>query len=372
MDRGCLPEGCGTANGVREFILSLAVKSHEVVGRGVVHPGTLIEAGRRQTSQIDEEDPRMNIHKNARLTPHGRAEVIRQVALGRSARRVGRDAAVSGTTVLKWVRRAVAGEPLADRSCRPHRSPHTTPPAIVLRIEVLRRERRTCAEIARAVGVSRATVARIVSRHGWSRLHVLEVPPTSRRYERAVAGELLHLDTKKLGRIVRPGHRLTGDRRDSGEGAGWEFAHMAVDDASRFALGEMVSDERGGTAVGFLHRTVRGLRRLGVRVAAVMTDNGACYKSHRFAAACRRLGVRHLRTRRYTPRTNGKVERFIKTALLEWAYARLYRHSDERRVALGSWLLFQSGQPKPAVLPCRANMSLTAKVSPASGPALAP
>ena len=116
----------------------------------------------------------MNIHKNARLTPHGRAEVIRQVALGRSARRVGRDAAVSGTTVLKWVRRALAGEPLADRSCRPHRSPHTTPPAIVLRIEVLRRERRTCAEIARAVGVSRATVARIVSRHGWSRLHVLE------------------------------------------------------------------------------------------------------------------------------------------------------------------------------------------------------
>jgi len=130
----------------------------------------------------------MNIHKNARLTPHGRAEVIRQVALGRSARRVGRDAAVSGTTVLKWVRRALAGEPLADRSCRPHRSPHTTPPAIVLRIEVLRRERRTCAEIARAVGVSRATVARIVSRHGWSRLHVLEVPPTSRREADRPAG----------------------------------------------------------------------------------------------------------------------------------------------------------------------------------------
>ena len=281
----------------------------------------------------------MNIHKNARLTPHGRAEVIRQVVtLGRSARRVGRDAAVSATTVRKWVRRAGAGERLTDRSCRPHRSPQTTAPAIVLRIEVLRRQRRTCGEIARLVGVSRATVARIVQRCGWSRLHVLEVPPTSRRYERAQAGELVHLDIKKLARIVRPGHRVTGDRRDSVDGAGWEFAHMAVDDASRWAFGQVLPDERGGTAVGFLHRTVRGLRRLGVRVAAVMTDNGSCYRSHRFGAACRRLGVRHLRTRRYTPRTNGKVERFIKTSLLEWAYARVYGDSAERRAALASWM----------------------------------
>lgn len=281
----------------------------------------------------------MNIHKNARLTPHGRAEVIRQVlAGGRSARQVGREAAVSATTVLKWVRRGRAGEPLTDRSCRPHRSPRTTAPATVLRIEVLRRQRRTCAEIARGVGVSRATVARIVRRCGWSRLHVLEVPPTSRRYERAQAGELVHLDIKKLARIVRPGHRVTGDRRDTVNGAGWEFAHMAVDDASRWALGEVLPDERQGTAIGFLHRTVRGLRRLGVRVAAVMTDNGSCYKSHQFAAACRRLGLRHLRTRRYTPRTNGKVERFIKTSLFEWAYARVYGDSGERRAALASWL----------------------------------
>lgn len=281
----------------------------------------------------------MNIHKNARLTPHGRAEVVRQVLeLGRSARSAGRDARVTERTVRKWVSRARAGEPLTDRSSRPHRSPQATPPASVLRIEVLRRQRNTCLEIARAVSVSRATVARIVGRCGWARLHVLELPPTSRRYERAGAGELLHLDTKQLGRIVRPGHRVTGDRRDRGEGAGWEFAHMAVDDASRFALGEVLPDARSGTAVGFLRRTVYGLRRLGVRVAAVMTDNGSCYKSHRFGAACRRLGLRHVRTRRYTPRTNGKVERFIKTALLEWAYARVYRHSDERRAALPSWL----------------------------------
>lgn len=281
----------------------------------------------------------MNIHKNARLTPHGRAEVIRQVlALGHSARRVSRAVAVSDTTVRKWVQRALAGEPLTDRSCRPHHSPHTTAPVTVLRIKVLRQQRRTCTEIAGLVGVSRATVARIVSRCGWSRLHVLEVPPTSRRYERAHVGELVHFDTKKLARIMRPGHRVTGDRRDTVTGAGWEFAHMAVDDASRFALGEMLPDERAGTAIGFLHRTVRGLRRLGVRVAAVMTDNGSCYRAHRFAAACRRLGVRHLRTRRYTPRTNGKVERFIKTSLLEWAYARLYGGSAERRAALTRWL----------------------------------
>jgi transposase InsO family protein len=281
----------------------------------------------------------MNIHKNARLTPRGRAEVIRQVVLlGRPARPVARDVGVSATTVLKWVGRARAGEPLTDRSCRPHCSPHRTAPATVLRIEVLRRQRRGCAEIARLVGVSRATVARIVRRCGWSRLHVLDLPPTSRRYERARAGELVHLDVKKLARIIRPGHRVTGDRRDSVEGAGWECAHMAVDDASRVAVGEMLPDERAGTAIGFLRRTVRGLRRLGVRVAAVMTDNGACYKSHRFAAACRQLRVRHLRTRRYTPRTNGKVERFIKTSLLEWAYARLYRDSAERRAALASWL----------------------------------
>ena len=209
---------------------------------------------------------------------------------------------------------------------------------MVLRIKVLRQQRRTCEEIAAAVAVSRATVARIVARCGWSRLHVLELPPTSRRYERAVVGELLHLDTKKLGRIVRPGHRVTGDRRDTVEGAGWEFGHMAVDDASRLAFGEVLPDERSGTAAGFLRRTIRGLRRLGVRVAAVMTDNGSCYRSRRFRATCQRLGVRQLFTRRYTPRTNGKVERFIKTSLLEWAYAHVYRHSDERRAELARWL----------------------------------
>ena len=282
----------------------------------------------------------MNIHDNAPLTVRGREEAVRRVMhLGQSARAVARAMHTTDTTVRKWVARARAGEPLTDRSSRPHANPRATPPAVDLRVKVLRqRDRLTLKEIATVVGISRATVGRIVARCGWSRLHVLEVPPTSRRYERAQPGELLHLDTKKLARIVRPGHRVTGDRRDTVDGAGWQFAHMAIDDHSRVGFGEMLPDERGGTAAGFLVRTVRGLRRLGVRVSAVMTDNGSCYRSQRFARTCRGLGIRQLFTRRYTPRTNGKAERFIKSALLEWAYARLYRHSEERSHALSAWL----------------------------------
>ena len=282
----------------------------------------------------------MNIHDNAPLTVRGREEAVRRVlARGQSARAVAEVMHTTDATVRKWVARARAGEPLTDRSSRPRSSPRATPPAVQLRVKVLRqRDRLTLKEIAGAVGISRATVGRIVARCGWSRLHVLEVPPTSRRYEREAGGDLVHLDTKKLARIVRPGHRVTGDRRDSVDGAGWQFAHVAIDDHSRVAFAEMLPDECGGTAAGFLRRTVRGLRRLGVRVAAVMTDNGSCYRSQRFAATCRQLGIRQLFTRRYTPRTNGKAERFIKTSLLEWAYARLYRHSEERTRALVGWL----------------------------------
>ena len=282
----------------------------------------------------------MNVHDNAPLTVRGRAEAVRRVIeLGESARAVADAIHTTDATVRKWVARARAGDPLTDRSSRPQSSPHATPPAVQLRVKVLRqRDRLTLKEIAAVVGVSRATVGRIVARCGWSRLHVLEVPPTSRRYERAHPGELVHLDIKKLARIVRPGHRITGDRRDSVAGAGWQFAHVAIDDHSRVGFGEMLPDERGGTAAGFLVRTVRGLRRLGVRVAAILTDNGSCYRSHRFARTCRHLGIRQLFTRPYTPRTNGKAERFIKTALLEWAYVRLYRHSEERTHALRAWL----------------------------------
>ena len=283
----------------------------------------------------------MNIHQNARLTPRGREEAVRRVTeLGQSARHVARTLHVSEKTIRKWLGRAAeALGPLGDRSSRPRQPGRSTPPAVVLRIKVLRHQQRlTAAAIAATVGVSRATVARIIARSGWARLHVLEIPPTSCRYERARPGELLHLDIKKLARIVRPGHRISGQRRDTVRGAGWQFAHIAIDDASRLGAGELLPDEQGGTAAGFLRRTIRGLRRLGVHVTAVMTDNGACYRSRRFAATCHALGLRHLFTRPYTPRTNGKAERFIKTALLEWAYVRLYRHSEERAQALAHWL----------------------------------
>jgi len=281
----------------------------------------------------------MNIHKNARLTPRGREDAVRRVTmLGQSARQVARTLAVSEKTVRKWVARMAAVGSAGDRSSRPTHSPRATAPTQALRIKVLRhRHRRFCHQIAAEVGVSRATVARIVGRCGWSRLPLIDPVPVI-RYERSDSGALVHLDIKKLGRIVRPGHRISGNRRDTVRGAGWEFTHVAIDDATRWATADVLPDERGGTAVGFLHRTVRRLAGLGVRVRAVMTDNGSCYRARRFRQACQRLGIRHLFTRPYTPRTNGKAERFIKTALHEWAYARRFRHSRERRLELAAWL----------------------------------
>ena len=281
----------------------------------------------------------MNIHKNARLTPQGRGEAVRRVTeRGQSARQVARALAVSERTVRKWVSRVAETGSVSDRSSRPHRCPRATAPAVALRIKVLRQQQRwTCGEIAAAVGVSRATVARIVNRCGWARLRLID-PARVIRYERAHPGALVHLDIKKLGRIVRPGHRISGNRRDTVRGAGWEFAHVAIDDATRWGTADVLPDERGGTALGFLRRTVRRLAGFGVRVQAIMTDNGSCYRSRRFRAACQHLGIRHLFTRPYTPRTNGKAERFIKTALHEWAYVRLYRHSHARRLELAEWL----------------------------------
>jgi transposase InsO family protein len=162
------------------------------------------------------------------------------------------------------------------------------------------------------------------------------VPP--RRYERRHAGELLHLDIKKLGRFWRPGHRVTGERQGASEGAGWEFVHVAIDDHSRVAFGTIEPDERGLTACRALLKTLRHYRKLGVRFTRVMTDNGSCYKSRTFRRLLRRLGLRHVRTRPYTPRTNGKAERFIQTALREWAYARSYEHSDQRADHWFTWL----------------------------------
>lgn len=283
----------------------------------------------------------MDVHQNAKLTPRGREQLVRYVSEhGCSLRAAAREFRVDAKTVRRWVRRyaecGAAG--LKDRSSRPRRSPRRVPRALVRRVVRARRRRLTVEQIARTEAVSRATVARILARHGLSRLEALEPQPPVERYEYARPGGLLHLDIKKLGRFHRPGHRRTGNRHQDSPGAGWEYAHVAIDDHSRVAWVRLSPDERAASAWRALIQAVRYYRSLGVHIERVLTDNGACYRSRRFAAACRRLGIAHRRTRPYTPRTNGKAERFIQTALREWAYAHTYANSQARAWQLPVWL----------------------------------
>jgi transposase InsO family protein len=283
----------------------------------------------------------MNIHKNARLTPHGRERIVKLVLSGQTPQAVAEAAGVCPRTVRKWVRRYRAEGPagLFDRSSRPKRLRLATPQAIVERIEALRRERMTGKAIAAATGVSAATVSRILKRLGMNKLKALEPAEPVRRYERDNPGELIHLDIKKLGRFSRSGHRVTGQRQGCrNAGAGWEFVHVCIDDASRIAFTQIKPDERKQSAVAFLRAAIAYYRNLGVRVERVMTDNGACYRSKAFAKACKRLGLKHIFTRPYTPKTNGKAERFIQTSLREWAYARAYDSSDQRAAELPYWM----------------------------------
>jgi transposase InsO family protein len=282
----------------------------------------------------------MKLHANAPHGPKGRAEMVRRVLQGQVAREVAEDFGVSERTVRKWLGRyrAEGKKGLEDRSCRPHVMPTATPDEVRTRIETLRRQRWTGARIAAKVSLSPATVHRILKRLGLDRLRKLDPKPPVHRYQWATPGEMLHVDIKKLGRIVHPGHRITGDRRDTVRGAGWEWAHVCVDDASRLAYVEILPDERAPNAVGFLRRAASWLGRLGIRPQRVMTDNGPAYLSRDFAASCAILGTKHVRTRPYTPRTNGKAERFIQTLLREWAYPRVYRTSSERRAWLPRWL----------------------------------
>ena len=287
----------------------------------------------------------MNIHKNARLTPHSRAELVRRVLIERqSPMSVATDMGVSVRTVHKWVTRYRAeGEAgLTDRTSRPHRLRRPTPAASVERIETLRRQRWTGKRIAIAVGTSAATVSRVLRRLGFSKTKAIEPAEPVRRYEREHPGELIHIDIKKLGRFHKLGHRITGDRTQRSDGrrshVGWEYVHVCIDDASRIAISRILPDEKAQSAVAFLHAAIAYYASLGVSVARVMTDNGACYRSHAFRAACKTLGLRHVRTRPYTPKTNGKAERFIQTSLREWAYAKAYPTSEHRAAELTAWL----------------------------------
>jgi transposase InsO family protein len=282
----------------------------------------------------------MNIHRNARLTRLGREHLVKAVLGGQTPQAAARAAGVCPRTAAKWVtryrREGSAG--LADRSSRPHRLHRPTPTAVVQKVEALRRQRWTGRQIAVELGISPATVSRILKRLGLNRIAALEPAEPVRRYEREHPGDLIHIDIKKLGRFKHIGHRITGDPRDRSRGVGWEFVHVCIDDASRLAFSQILPDEKKESAVAFLTAAVGYYRSLGVTVSRVMTDNGSCYRSRAFAKTCQRLRIRHIFTKPYTPKTNGKAERFIQTALREWAYAQAYPNSDRRADELPVWL----------------------------------
>lgn len=281
----------------------------------------------------------MNIHQNARLTPRSREILVQRYLSGQPAGEVAQAMGVSVRTVYKWISRyrdlGVAG--LADRTSRPANSPAATSDQVRARVIELRKERLTFRSIADQTGLSISTVGRILRRAGISRLRDLEPAQPILRYERETPGELLHLDIKKLGKFKRPGHRVTGNRRINSSGAGWEYVHVAIDDRTRIAFTEVRKDEKAISACEFLIQAFRYYRSLGIKITGVMTDNGVCYKK-KFNRLCRRLGIRHIYTRPYTPRTNGKAERFIQTTLREWAYARAYESSEQRKQHLPIWL----------------------------------
>jgi transposase InsO family protein len=283
----------------------------------------------------------MDVHKNARLTVHCRELLVERVLLrGEPKAQAARRFAISVKTVEKWLRRyqQEGASGLQDRSCRPRRSPRATVRELSLAVLALRHQRLTMLGIARQLGLSRSTVARICATAGLQRLVSLEPPVAVQRYERAQPGELLHLDVKKLGRITRIGHRITGNRSYGYGKAGWEFVHVAIDDTSRVAYAQPLPDEQGDSVAMFLRAAVAYYAGLGIRIREVLTDNGGGYRSQLFARACRDLGIYHRFTRAYTPRTNGKAERFIQTALREWAYARAYARSEHRFADLPRWL----------------------------------
>jgi transposase InsO family protein len=287
----------------------------------------------------------MNSHKNARLTWEGRKLLVERIA-GMGLIPAAEAAGISPRTARKWLKRFLEGgvQGLHDRSSRPARTRTNLDAALRERIEQLRRSRMPMRRIATIVGRSVPTVSRLLARLGLSSLKALDPIAPIVRYEREAPGELLHIDTKKLGRIVQPSHRVTGDRRDATRGAGWEFAHVAIDDHSRAGFVQMHDDERKGSAVAFLQAAVAHYAALGVTIKRLITDNGSAYRSQLFARTCQALGIKHSFTRPYRPQTNGKAERFIQTCLREWAYGRVWANSKERTTWLPAFLSYYNAR----------------------------
>lgn len=285
----------------------------------------------------------MNIHKNARTTPQSRAILVARVLTEHWPVSAAAEAfGISVRTVYKWLARYRAEGPagLLDRRSVAHRRPHALAPAWLELIRLLRRAKLVAAEIAARLPLARSTVSSVLSRLGLGRLWEPTPPASVQRYEWARPGDLLHLDTKKLGRIAIPGHRISGDRHHTVRGSGWEFAHVAIDDCTRFTYVELLPDEKRYTTTRFLLRALRAFRARGITVRRVLTDNGSAYRSRPFRKACHWLAITPKRTRAYRPQTNGKAERMIQTLLRKWAYGIPYANSTARQAALGPWLRF--------------------------------
>ena len=282
----------------------------------------------------------MNVHKNARSCPVSRDLLFKRVSeQGWSVRAASEAAGMSDRRCREWIRRGAATEPLTDRSSRPH-SGRTTSAATREKVLSLRRQWRTVRQIAKAVALSSSTVARICRSAGLSRLRHLEPPAVPVRYEKERPGELIHVDIKRLGRFDRVGHRITRRRSFGSPKQGFEFVYVAIDDASRLSYVEILADERSEAACAFLANAIAWFGRMKVRVERVMTDNGSAFLSRAFRRLCVALNARHIRTRPYTPRTNGKAERFIQTLLREWAYRFQYDSSAERKRWLTPYIHF--------------------------------
>lgn len=282
----------------------------------------------------------MNSHKNARLTYLRRLEMVQDITeRGASAPEAAARHGVSAVTARKWLGRYLAGgaAALLDKSSRPERSPRAIAPGVALAIVELRRKLFVQARIASYMGVSKATVSRVLRRAGLSRLSDLQPAEPVQRYERETPGELLHIDIKKLGRFDQVGHRITGERRQRSRYSGWESLFVAIDDHSRIAFTRLYPDERRQSAIAFLRAAHDHFKTLGVPIQRLLTDNGPAFRSQDFGHVCGELGITQKFTRAYRPQTNGKAERFIQSALREWAYGQAYQNSDQRGAALTHW-----------------------------------
>lgn len=282
----------------------------------------------------------MRVHRNAKTTLKMRQLIVARAQQGWTYARIAEALGMSVRTVAKWIARSRQTDGLVEGSSRPHRQPRRLAAPLEAAVLALRRTRATAWQISTALGIPRSTVTRVLARAGVNRIALLEPAPPVHRYEWPHVGDLLHIDLKRLGRVAGIGHRIHGDRRRRARKVGWEYLHVAIDDATRLTYAEVLGADDAPACAAFLQRTLAWFRRRGVRIARLLTDNALVYKAGVFAAVCRRWGVRQRYTRAYRPQTNGKAERFIQTLLREWAYRTPYRSSARRTAALRPYLRF--------------------------------